>query len=146
VTTEFWKIKKLHEMSQKQWESLCDGCGKCCLVKLEDYDTAEIYHTNVACKLLDINHCHCSDYNNRQSRVDDCVKLDPESLKTIKWLPDTCSYKLIEQGKTLPDWHHLISGSRDSIHQVLGSVKHFAVSELEVKEQDIEEHIIQWVD
>jgi uncharacterized cysteine cluster protein YcgN (CxxCxxCC family) len=97
--SEFWQTKKLHEMSQQEWESLCDGCGKCCLVKLEDYDTAEIYHTNLACKLLDINACRCTNYAGRQQQVDDCVKLDPHNLKSIKWLPDTCSYKLIEQGK-----------------------------------------------
>jgi uncharacterized cysteine cluster protein YcgN (CxxCxxCC family) len=78
--------------------------------------------------------------------VDDCVKLDPDSLKSIRWLPDTCSYRLIDEGKPLPDWHHLVTGNRDDVHQVLGSVRHFAVSELEVKKQDIEQHIIQWVD
>ena len=142
---EFWKTKKLHEMSPEEWESLCDGCGKCCLVKLEDYDTAEIYHTNVACKLLDLKKCRCKDYKGRQDLVDDCVKLDPDSLKSIKWLPDTCSYRLIAEQKPLPDWHHLVTGNADAVHQVLGSVRHFAVSELDVKEQDIEQHIIQWV-
>ena len=143
---EFWKTKKLHEMSPEEWETLCDGCGKCCLVKLEDYDTAEIYHTNVACKLLDLKKCRCKDYKGRQDLVDDCVKLDPDILKSIKWLPDTCSYRLIAEQKPLPDWHHLVTGNADAVHQVLGSVRHFAVSELDVKEQDIEQHIIQWVD
>ena len=143
---EFWKTKKLHEMSPEEWESLCDGCGKCCLVKLEDYDTAEIYHTNVACKLLDLKKCRCKDYKGRQDLVDDCVKLDPDSLYSITWLPDTCSYRLIAEQKPLPDWHHLVTGNADAVHQVLGSVRHFAVSELDVKEQDIEQHIIQWVD
>ena len=143
---KFWQTKQLHEMDSNEWESLCDGRGKCCLVKLEDYDTEEIYHTNVACKLLDLKQCRCSDYKGRQDLVDDCVKLDPDSLKSIRWLPDTCSYRLIDEGKPLPDWHHLITGNRDDVHQVLGSVRHFAVSELEVKKQDIEQHIIQWVD
>jgi len=144
--SEFWETKKLHEMTSAEWESLCDGCGKCCLVKLEDYDTAEIYHTNLSCKLLDIEACRCTDYENRQQQVDDCVKLDPQNLKSIQWLPDTCSYKLLEQGKSLPDWHYLITGDRNTVHQVLGSVMHFATSEVGVKEQDLEEHIIQWVD
>lgn len=133
-------------MTAEEWESLCDGCGKCCLVKLEDYDTAEIYHTNIACKLLDIEACSCTDYKNRQQQVDDCVKLDPQNLKSIQWLPDTCSYKLLEQGKSLPDWHYLNTGDRNTVHQVLGSVRHFATSEVGVKEQDLEQHIIQWVD
>ncbi|MDG1693815.1 MAG: YcgN family cysteine cluster protein [Porticoccaceae bacterium] len=144
--SEFWQTKKLHQMTSAEWESLCDGCGKCCLVKLEDFDTAEIYHTDLACKLLNINACRCSDYKNRQKQVDDCVKLDPKNLESIQWLPDTCSYKLIEQGKPLPDWHHLRTGNRDAVHQVLGSVRHFATSEVGVKEHDLEQHIIQWVD
>jgi uncharacterized cysteine cluster protein YcgN (CxxCxxCC family) len=144
--SEFWQTKKLHQMTSAEWESLCDGCGKCCLVKLEDFDTAEIYHTDLACKLLNINACRCSDYKNRQKQVDDCVKLDHKNLKSIQWLPDTCAYKLIEQGKPLPDWHHLRTGNREAVHQVLGSVRHFATSELDVKEHDLEQHIIQWVD
>ena len=143
---EFWQTKTLKEMTQQEWESLCDGCAKCCLVKLEDYDTAEIYHTNVACKLLSIDSCRCSDYAARQTIVDDCVKLDPENIKSIQWLPDSCSYKLIDQGKPLPDWHHLLTGNRNTVHQVAASIKQFAVSELEVKDSDIEDHIIQWVD
>ena len=143
---EFWQTKTLKQMTQQEWESLCDGCGKCCLVKLEDYDTAEIYHTNIACKLLDINSCRCSDYTGRQQLVDDCVRLDSQNIQSIQWLPDSCSYKLIDQGKPLPDWHHLLTGSRHTVHQVGASVKQFAVSELEVKQSDIEEHIIQWVD
>ena len=144
--SKFWERKKLHEMTTSEWESPCDGCGKCCLVKFEDYDTAEIYHTNLACKLLDIEACRCTDYGNRQKHVDDCVKLNPQNLKPIQWLPDTCSYKLLEQGKSLPDWHYLITGDRDTVHQVLVSVRHFATSEVGVKEQDLEQHIIQWVD
>ena len=143
---DFWRHKTLQQMTPQEWESLCDGCGKCCLVKLEDFDTAEIYHTDVACKLLDINSCRCSDYKHRQQQVDDCVRLDVQTINSIQWLPESCSYKLIAQGKPLPDWHHLLSGSRDTVHQVAASVKQFAVSELEVDEDDIEDHIIQWVD
>jgi len=143
---EFWKTKTLEEMTQKEWESLCDGCAKCCLVKLEDYDTGEIFRTDVACKLLDINSCRCTDYPARQTLVDDCIKLDRENITSLQWLPDSCSYKLIDQGKPLPNWHHLLTGSRHTVHQVAASVKQFAVSELEVKDEEIEDHIIQWVD
>ena len=143
---EFWETKTLEEMTQKEWESLCDGCAKCCLVKLEDYDTGEIFRTDVACKLLDINSCRCTDYPARQTLVDDCIKLDRENITSLQWLPDSCSYKLIDQGKPLPNWHHLLTGSRNTVHQVAASVKQFAVSELEVKDEEIEDHIIQWVD
>ncbi len=143
---EFWQTKTLEQMTPQEWESLCDGCGKCCLVKLEDYDTAAIYHTDIACKLLDIDCCRCSDYKHRQQQVEDCVKLDIHNIESIKWLPHTCSYKLVAQGKPLPDWHHLRSGSRDTVHKIGASVKQFAVSELTVKDSDVEEHIIQWVD
>ena len=133
-------------MTQKEWESLCDGCGKCCLVKLEDYDTGEIYHTDVACKLLDIDSCRCTDYSVRQTLVDDCIKLDRDNITSLQWLPNSCAYKLLAEGKSLPDWHHLLTGSPKTVHQAAVSVKQFAVSELKVKDKDIEEHIIQWVD
>jgi uncharacterized cysteine cluster protein YcgN (CxxCxxCC family) len=144
--SEFWQTKKIEEMSDQEWESLCDGCGKCCLVKLEDYDSGEIYTTNVACKLLAIDSCRCTDYSARQTLVDDCVKLDRDNIKSLPWLPESCAYKLIVAGKPLPDWHHLVSGDRHSLHAARASVKHLAVSELEVKESDIEDHIIRWVD
>jgi len=143
---EFWETKTLEEMTQKEWESLCDGCAKCCLVKLEDYDTGEIFRTDVACKLLDIDSCRCGNYAARQTVVNDCVKLDRENITSLQWLPDSCSYKLIDQGKPLPNWHHLLTGSRNTVHQVAASVKQFAISELEVKDEEIEDHIIQWVD
>ncbi len=144
--SEFWRTKQLHEMTDKEWESLCDGCAKCCLVKLEDYDTEEIYATNLACKLLDIENCRCSDYPARQALVDDCLKLDRETVMSLTWLPESCSYKLIARGEPLPDWHHLVCGSRDNMHAVGASIKHLAVSELEVQDSDLEQHIIRWVD
>lgn len=144
--SKFWQTKKIEEMSDQEWESLCDGCGKCCLVKLEDYDNGEIYTTNVACKLLAIESCRCTDYAGRQTLVDDCVKLDRDNIKSLSWLPESCSYKLIAAGKPLPDWHHLLSGNRDSLHAAGASVRHLAVSELEVQDSDIEDHIIRWVD
>jgi uncharacterized cysteine cluster protein YcgN (CxxCxxCC family) len=144
--SKFWQTKQLDEMSDKEWELLCDGCAKCCLVKLEDYDTGEIYTTNLACKLLDIASCRCKDYSARQSIVDDCLKLDRDNILSLSWLPESCSYKLIARGEPLPDWHHLISGKNDDMHAVGASVKYLAVSELEVQDSDIEDHIIRWVD
>jgi uncharacterized cysteine cluster protein YcgN (CxxCxxCC family) len=144
--SEFWRTKQLNEMTDTEWEALCDGCAKCCLVKLEDYDTGEIYTTNLACKLLDIERCRCSDYSARQSKVEDCLKLDRENIATLSWLPESCAYKLIARGEPLPDWHHLLSGTRETMHAVEASIKHLAVSELEVQDRDLEEHIIRWVD
>ena len=110
----FWKTKSLNQMTKAEWESLCDGCGKCCLHKLEDIDTGEISISNVSCSFLDETSCRCKDYNNRQENVADCIQLDLKNLKTLQWLPSTCAYRLIDEGKSLYDWHHLISGSSET--------------------------------
>ena len=107
----FWETKSLNQMTKFEWESLCDGCGKCCLHKLEDIDTGEISISNVSCSFLDETSCRCKDYNNRQENVADCIQLDLKNLKTLQLLPSTCAYRLIDEGKSLYDWHHLISGS-----------------------------------
>lgn len=117
METPFWKAKSLEEMSPAEWESLCDGCGKCCLSKLEDEDTGEIHWTNVGCRLFDAETCRCHDYSNRFAQVDDCVQLTPENVRTIKWLPSTCAYRLVAEGRDLQWWHHLISGDRDTVHE-----------------------------
>ena len=119
----FWKTVALEEMSAAQWESLCDGCGRCCLVKLEDFDTAEILFTDVGCTLLDEGSCRCSDYANRQQKVEDCVRLTPEAVKNLSWLPVTCGYRLVSEGKDLQDWHPLVSGSAETVHQAGISVR-----------------------
>ncbi|MFC5990951.1 YcgN family cysteine cluster protein [Limoniibacter endophyticus] len=119
----FWKTKSLAEMNRQEWEALCDGCGKCCLAKLEDEDTGEIYWTSVACRLFDESECRCSDYANRQKKVDDCVKLTPENVPSIVWLPETCAYRLVNEGRDLHDWHPLISGRRESVHEAGVSVR-----------------------
>lgn len=113
----FWEQKTLAEMTAREWESLCDGCGKCCMSKLIDDDTDEIYYTTVACRLFDPDTCRCSDYKNRQKKVSDCVKLTPENVGDIAWLPTTCAYRLLNEGKPLFDWHPLVSGDPESVHK-----------------------------
>ena len=111
----FWETVPLVGMTAGQWESLCDGCGKCCMTKLIDDDTDELYFTTVACRLFDAGACRCTDYANRQSKVPDCVRLTPENVKTIPWLPSTCAYRLVAEGRPLYDWHPLVSGDPASV-------------------------------
>lgn len=113
----FWKTKSLEEMSREEWESLCDGCGKCCLAKLEDEDTGQIHWTSVGCRLFDPETCRCCDYTNRLERVPDCVNLTPENVRTLPWLPGTCAYRLLAEGKELDWWHPLVSGDPQTVHE-----------------------------
>lgn len=140
TTAPFWQQKTLSEMSNEEWESLCDGCGQCCLHKLQDEDTDEIYFTNVACNLLDIKTCQCRHYARRFDYEEDCIKLTRENLSTFAWLPPTCAYRLIRDGKPLPDWHPLVAGSKRAMHAARISVRYIAVRESEVR--DWEEHIM----
>jgi hypothetical protein len=142
----FWQTKTLEQMNSKEWEALCDGCAKCCLVKLEDHDSAEIFHTNVTCELLDIASCQCSNYSGRHSVVKDCITLDQNNIHALSWLPKSCSYRLIADGQPLPDWHYLVSGSKQTIHSYGASLQGWVVSELDVSDDDIQDHIIKWVD
>ncbi len=119
----FWKTKSLETMNEAEWESLCDGCGRCCLVKLEDEDTGKIHFTDVGCTLLDEHACRCKDYAHRQKRVSDCVRLTPEAVRKISWLPRTCGYRLVAEGKDLEWWHPLVSGSADTVHEAGISVR-----------------------
>jgi uncharacterized cysteine cluster protein YcgN (CxxCxxCC family) len=142
----FWESTPLAEMSKAQWESLCDGCARCCLHKLQDAHTERIYYTDVHCRLLDEQTCRCTDYPGRQQQVPDCVVLTPEELdEHLPWLPDTCAYRLLAEGKPLPPWHHLVSGDPDTVHLADVSVRGAVVSEADVEEDDLEEHIIRWV-
>lgn len=140
----FWKTKTMVQMNRKEWESLCDGCGKCCCIRMEDEDTADIYVTNVVCKLFDAGTCQCTDYANRSTKVPDCVTLTPENAGALKWMPRTCAYRLVSEGKDLYDWHHLVSGSRDTIHDVGMSVQNAVISELDVDEDSQHHYITQW--
>ncbi|MDO9087478.1 MAG: YcgN family cysteine cluster protein [Anaerolineaceae bacterium] len=139
----FWKQKKLEEFTKKEWESICDGCGKCCLFQLEG-DEGQYYTTNVICKLFDEATCQCTDYLNRQKLVPTCLVLDPELIKSLDWMPITCAYRLLGEGKDLPWWHHLVSGSRDTIHQIGVSVRGKIESENDVDLDDLEDHVVDW--
>ena len=136
----FWEKKSLCEMSGAEWESLCDGCGRCCLQKIEDTETGNRYLTGVACRLLDIETCRCMDYEHRHSRVPDCVLLSPENVGTLRWLPSSCAYRRLAEGRSLPAWHPLVTGDPDSTRRAGMSVRNIAVSEHDVKR--IEDHII----
>ncbi len=140
----FWKRIPLEAMTKRQWESLCDGCGRCCLVKLEDEDTGEIETTDVACRLLDLGTCRCSDYHHRKRRVPDCVKLTPGNIEELAWMPGTCAYRLIAEGKELFDWHPLVSGDPDSVRRVGISLHDKVVSERDVSDEELLDHIVDW--
>lgn len=140
----FWRRKPLAEMTPDEWESLCDGCGKCCLLKLEDEDTGEIQHTDVACRLLDLNTCRCRSYRKRSQLVPSCIRLSPERLAALEWMPATCAYRLLHEGRDLPWWHHLVSGDRRTVHQAGVSVRHKVISETEIEEDDLEGHVVTW--
>jgi uncharacterized cysteine cluster protein YcgN (CxxCxxCC family) len=126
--TPVWQ-RPLSSLSRSEWESLCDGCGKCCLHKVEDEDNGRIWPTNVACKLLDLKTAQCKDYRNRRAYVPDCLRLTPRLAAELEWLPDTCAYRLRANGDPLPAWHYLISGDRQAVHAVGASVVGKAISE-----------------
>ena len=132
-------------MTPDEWESLCDRCGRCCLVKLEDEDTGEILHTDIACRLFDAGACACVGYANRQKKVSDCVKLTPASVRSIGWLPKTCAYRLVKEGRPLEDWHPLVSGSPESVHEAGISARgRTGGSERTVKLREYVDHIVHW--
>ncbi|MBD8663797.1 YcgN family cysteine cluster protein [Rhizobium sp. CFBP 8752] len=140
----FWKTKTLEDLSQQEWESLCDGCGLCCLNKLEDYDTGEVAFTSVACRLLDGTSCQCKDYPNRQATVPECIQLTPAQVDEIPWLPPTCGYRLVRDGHDLYWWHPLISGDPETVHQAGISARGRTISEEEVDVEDFENYLIDW--
>ena len=138
----FWKTVPLERMTESQWESLCDGCGRCCLHKLRDEDTDAIAFTDVSCRLLDTHTCRCTRYDTRQRYVPDCVSLTPAALQDIDWLPPSCAYRLVAEGKDLPVWHPLRSGSPDTVHTSGASVRGRAVDER--RAGLLEDRIVDW--
>ncbi len=139
----FWRTKSLEEMTPTEWESLCDGCGRCCLVKLEDQETAEVHLTRIACRLLDHSTCRCSDYENRFQKVHDCIKIDAAKVREIDWLPATCGYRLVAEGRDLGWWHPLVSGTPETVHQAGVSVRGWARCESKVKPANMSRYIIK---
>jgi len=140
----FWRTVPLDKMTRDQWESLCDGCGRCCLNKLEDWDTGAIFWTDVACRLLDGHTCRCMDYPNRQAQVPDCIALTPRNVKDFSWLPPTCGYRLVADGRDLYWWHPLVSGDPATVHDAGISVRDRTVSESGMPPEELEHHIVTW--
>ena len=145
MSDQFWKTKKLEEMSSEEWEALCDGCGKCCVLKLEDEDTAEVTYTSLSCKLFDPNTCRCTDYSERHKKVPECLVISPKNLKDIPWLPSSCSYRLRHEGKELPSWHHLNSKDASLVHTEAQSVQNKVTSLKNVDENDYINYIVDWI-
>ncbi len=141
----FWQRKRLNEMTAQEWESLCDGCGKCCLNKLEDEDTGEVYHTDLVCRFMDKDTCRCTVYSERLAKVPGCTVLTPDTVNDYHWLPYTCAYRTLAEGRPLAECHPLRSGDPESVHRAGMSVRHKVVSEDQVPEDDWEEHIIHWI-
>jgi uncharacterized cysteine cluster protein YcgN (CxxCxxCC family) len=141
----FWRRKALAEMTPDEWESLCDGCGRCCLNKLEDEDTGRVYYTDVGCRLLDGATCRCKDYQHRGELVEDCVRLSPDNVADLKWLPPTCAYRLVARGRDLYWWHPLVSGDPETVHAAGVSVRgRVAISEENISIEEYEERIVSW--
>src|SRR5690606_18025145 len=129
TTRPFWRTKRLEQMTVPEWESLCDGCGLCCLIRFEDEETGEIIPTRVHCKLFDAGICRCTDYANRKAHVPDCIKLTPHNIVALVWMPKSCAYRRLHEGKDLPAWHPLITGDPESVHKAGVSVRNQTVSE-----------------
>lgn len=140
----FWHRKALGEMTPAEWESLCDGCARCCLIKLEDEDTGDVFYTDAACRLLDSSACRCTDYPARSSLVPDCLRLSPALVGEAEWLPPTCAYRVLAEGGDLAWWHPLVSGSTETVHEAGISVRGRVVAECAIAEEDLEGHIVTW--
>jgi len=146
----FWKTKTLTEMTREEWESLCDHCGKCCLIKLADEDEDEdeaqtVYYTNIVCDLFDMQTGRCTDYQNRETLVPTCLRLTQDNLDKIEWLPLSCAYRRIMEGRGLADWHHLVSGDKKTIHQTGNSILEKVVFERDINEEELEEHLEEYI-
>ena len=141
----FWKNKKLAEMNREEWEALCDGCARCCLYKLQDDETGELFYTNVVCRLLDTYRCTCGNYPQRAKLVPTCLVLDPELVTRLNWMPKTCAYRLLAEGSPLPEWHPLVSGDRNSVHRAGISVRYRIVEEKDADMDQLEDYIVDWL-
>lgn len=135
----------MEQLDAAEWEALCDGCGRCCLLKLEDEADGAIAVTSIACQLLNCTTCRCTDYANRHKQVPDCRRLTPETVRSLRWLPQSCAYRLVAEGKPLPAWHHLVCGERERVHREGYSVRGWAVSERTVEAEMLEDHITDWL-
>jgi len=142
----FWEKKTLEEMTEAEWEALCDRCGKCCLHKIEDVESGEVHFTNVACRLLDVKTCQCKDYDHRSALVPDCFPLTPELVRKVNWLPESCAYRRLAEGRGLAWWHPLVSGDPDTVRYVAVSVCGKIVREEEVDLADLEDMVVDWFD
>ncbi|MEL6311030.1 MAG: YcgN family cysteine cluster protein [Pseudomonadota bacterium] len=146
-STRFWETKPLRDLTPAEWEALCDGCGRCCMLKVEDEDTGAVFLTGLSCHLLDTESCRCGDYKNRQSIVTDCISLTPDMIADLSWLPQTCAYRRVGEGRGLAWWHPLVSGDVDTVHQAGVSVRDWAVPETTQSVLAIEDYIIEgWPD
>lgn len=144
--SDWWNTKALDELTGQEWESLCDGCAKCCLHKLEDADTGEIFYTKVRCRYLDEENCRCTDYANRSVLVPNCIQLSADKLDELGWLPSTCAYRLRAQNKPLPDWHPLVAGDSMALHEAGISIRGRSISDEYVHADGFDEHIVHWVE
>jgi uncharacterized cysteine cluster protein YcgN (CxxCxxCC family) len=137
----FWQQKKINDLTPEEWEALCDGCAQCCIVKFEDVDTKEIFFTDVVCQFLDLSTCRCTSYLQRTRLVPTCLILTPQLVGQLSWMPATCAYRLLAEGKPLPWWHPLVSGNPDTVHQAGTSVRGKVISEKGIPEAELEDHI-----
>jgi hypothetical protein len=142
--TPFWKTKSLWEMNDLEWESLCDGCARCCLIKFQDVDTEKLVYTDISCRLLDSDSCRCRHYGDRTRRVRECLDLRKEPRAAFDSLPSTCAYRLLNQGRELPDWHPLVTGDPESVHKAGISVRGRVISEEYVHPEELEDRDAEW--
>ena len=140
---KYWETVPFDQLNQEQWESICDGCGQCCAHKLQDEDTDEVFLTNIVCQYLDTQKCQCSVYGDRHTFVPDCIKITPENAKELSWIPETCGYKLLANGKPLPDWHPLVTGDRQSTATANMSIRNKVISEADIDIDDLEDYLVE---